>query len=698
MQSIKGISAETLALLNLEHGRLSNQSMSPSTGPELDGAGDDFEAILRLASQSGATELDGDLVDFDRLSSPVPFLPPLGLPLTESNTIHLEHLVYKSPSQQASDRGPIFHHGRAFSHPAALQKLLIIPAVLTPLLISALLFWAHHTQWSAPDSVLNFTLSNRSTAQIIVQILSHVLGGMQTYVLCTLIAFGVRIRLTKKYTSLKAFKFFSAIALTRFDFALPPVLILSLVLFNVLNLGPSALWAGSLTPITTFANVSMGSIPVPNFDQESRGYWQTTSLWPSNCSTLQNTLGTFTTCPSLFTPDLFVSAAASASTPSGGMRNHTKYDNTQFAYSGRSYGVGSSVGLINPGGVNNSLEFVNKFEYTEYGYNTSVQCIYNATSAWGRELVQEGKPGNGIPDIYYALGYLPNSNLSSGVDFYSVVGLGGDSDIVAYVSKCGMNRYMYGFTAGSDYAVLDKIQCEVSYTTCEFNVVISPLEKNVVVNPVLCGGSGPDVVDVEPTGGLRCRIMVEPSISSLVSTTLYVSQIGQALLTNINNLNISLGRPSEAAAVNATILGGVGVSLTTTIDNAYGAVSSSQLLIANSTSDAPVTAVVERLVFGEARDIYAVCVMSMLIFLVVLVEAVRTRFWYELPVFNFMDVKSCVVGGALGGDDLREAIAGKLDSDVWLGDGADSRLDEVRVRLKVDAIGLSLDPGSGRGG
>jgi hypothetical protein len=575
---------------------------------------------------------------------------------------------------------------------SGLSKLLIIPAVLVPLLTSILLLCAHQAQWFITGPLVAFTSTNRASVQSVVSILSHILGGLQTYVLCILVAFCVRIYLAKTPVSLKYLKFFSAVILTRFDLALPINLLLQLALFNSLHPALSALWAGSLTPISATRQPPASSISIAAFSQESRGYWNITTLNSSNCTTKQDALGTFSTCPGLVTPDMFVSAAATASTPSGAILNHTKNDNTQFAYIGRSYGAGSSVGLVSPVTARFPA-LVDSFGYKEYGYNSSVTCIYNSSSDWHLESIQPGKGPNGIPSIYYALGYLPNSNLSAASPFYALVGWNIDS-IVGHVAQCGMDRYLYAFAAGTEYAVLNQIQCEVSYTPCEFHVVVSPLGRNITVTPVQCGGT--DVIDVDPTGGLRCRIMTEPALLSFVYTSLYTSLIGQAFLTNIANFNISLHaalQPSEQAALslNETTLRAVGASLTASIDAAFAALSSSQLLIANSTTSASVNMTEQVLVFGKAWAIYTISAVSMFILLAAVEEAVRTRFWDELPMFNFVDVKSCVLGAALGASSINDSIVANLGSDVWLGDEVEPRLDKVKVGLKFDTTGVSLE-------
>ena len=352
------------------------------------------------------------------------------------------------------------------------SKLLVVPAGLVPLLVSALLLWAHQNQWYITGSPLIFTSAHRGAIQVVVQIVSHILGVLQIYVICNLISFSVRINLVRTYMSLKYLKLFTALVSHHFDWALPNSLLFQLVLFNLFNLAPAALWAGSLTPITATSHL-MGKTDIAHFDQDSSGYWRSAPLDLRNCSTTIDTLGTFCNCPGLYTPNRLLASISTASTPTGAIRNSTKNDNTQFAYIGRSYGMGSSVGLV-PLFTVQSSPLVDNYTYTEYGYNTSVTCIYNTRS---RRLQRPGVDRNGIPAIFYALGYLPNSNLSNPSPFYSIVGWR-DEDIVAYQSECNMGRFLYAFTAGQRYSSLEKMQCEVSFTPCKYNGRLATREEH----------------------------------------------------------------------------------------------------------------------------------------------------------------------------------------------------------------------------
>ena len=69
---------------------------------------------------------------------------------------------------------------------------------------------------------------------------------------------------------------------------------------------------------------------------------------------------------------------------------HAKYDNSRYSIVGRSYGVGSSVGL--PANTSRQIEEIvedvhfvpnlAQFSYEEIGYRAEVSCIVNQSSLW----------------------------------------------------------------------------------------------------------------------------------------------------------------------------------------------------------------------------------------------------------------------------------------------------------------------------
>jgi hypothetical protein len=105
---------------------------------------------------------------------------------------------------------------------------------------------------------------------------------------------------------------------------------------------PSALWASAITPISVIA-FEQQIIPLPSYSNTTllNQNWTERSNLPS----VRNSKGFFTyNVGEEFLRDLLASAA-SATTIDGSVRQHAKTDFSRYTYSGRSYGVGASVGL-----------------------------------------------------------------------------------------------------------------------------------------------------------------------------------------------------------------------------------------------------------------------------------------------------------------------------------------------------------------
>lgn len=89
--------------------------------------------------------------------------------------------------------------------------------------------------------------------------------------------------------------------------------------------------------------------------------------------------GIFSYSPNYDLVGLILTQAAPASNIGNASQPVRKLDNTRYSYAGRSYGVGSSVGLVDKNFVQNTTK---GYTYNEIGYLTQVQCIVDSTSDW----------------------------------------------------------------------------------------------------------------------------------------------------------------------------------------------------------------------------------------------------------------------------------------------------------------------------
>ena len=157
--------------------------------------------------------------------------------------------------------------------------------------------------------------------------------------------------------------------------------------------------------------------------------------------------------------------------------------------------MGTAVGLTDSKLLN--IPNLDKYSYTETGYATTANCIYNASSLW---YVSQSVINNtvGQPNIFYAIGWFPNSELvpadplsfskipAPGQDFYAQVDLSSTGDNI--VSICSHNsdntsRYFIAIAAGANYPELDKVQCELFLRPTRFAVNVSKANSTITVTP-----------------------------------------------------------------------------------------------------------------------------------------------------------------------------------------------------------------------
>ena len=96
---------------------------------------------------------------------------------------------------------------------------------------------------------------------------------------------------------------------------------------------------------------------------------------------------------------------------------------------------------------------------------------------------------------------------------------------------------------------------------------------------------------------------------------------------------------------------------------------------------------------GERKYIYAIAILNLCIVLVFFTATIFTNGWRGLLRFNYLDVKTVVVGTSMGGVDIgtaaREAHL-ELGSS-WTGDGADRVVGQIPVIIGYKD-GLALRP------
>ena len=336
------------------------------------------------------------------------------------------------------------------------DKLLLVFATVPALIVSITLLVLSAKDVRSTGSLLSFATDDRATAQIIVSILSSILSTLNVYTVTRLLNFAARVHMVKRSLSLDKLRLFSAIT-TRSIASDQPihVLLLSTVIVLLFAI-PNYLWTGALTPVTVTTTITgRDALMIPSYSPLSNNTWNYSGRDP--CDSVVNEMGIFNNCPIDVLQSRLLSHAAQAS--SNSTQTYPKLDNTHYAVVGRSYGVGSSAGLADQDlFIYRDSSFVLSYNYTEYGYNTQVNCIHNETSAWGLRLVQPGTDPlglGGVPNVYFAMGHFPQT--PDVPDYFSVVAFDSPNshgdNLTVVGSKSANGRKVILVTAGANYLV-----------------------------------------------------------------------------------------------------------------------------------------------------------------------------------------------------------------------------------------------------
>ncbi|EON70093.1 hypothetical protein W97_09359 [Coniosporium apollinis CBS 100218] len=569
------------------------------------------------------------------------------------------------------------------------SKYLAVPCLTVTTVIALYLVVAARKNNTYSGSLYNFVSANRATTQIIVQIVAFALGTLHLYVLTTLINFSSRSRLQMSPTKLDTIKMWAAVCSLRMDWSLPLGSWLILCALRVVALIPPALWAGAVTPVVTGKIVS-SSIAIPVYSSDPTGlYWNRTWNPFRDANLTRNDKGTFSYAPGVAIQGIILQNAASTTSTNGSLQEHRKNDVSRLSYSGRSYGVGASAGIMDL--TLEAAETIKGYAYFEKGYQSNVSCIRNSSSAW---TIQQGPilHHSTYPNMYLASGHLPNTaNVMS--DRYYTLGLQAtlDSKIVALLGRTANNRSIVAIAVGKKsgpYTSLKHIQCEVTFMPRNFSVNVDTDELVITVTPV-----GP-ADEIDPTssitgpgqGVLIQETMMSLTQVSMINTDSYTSVVGDALLSEIANVAVATNAPLNGTAA---VMNGMARALESMIDDILGAYSSAQLMIAGS--DQPetsrtatdVSAAIRAVQIGNKEYIYAIMVINGLLILLFVAETIRTRGWRNLPAFDYQDIKSVIVGSYIGSAGAGQTM---IVSHAWKGDSSDTLAGAIQVQL-VDRDG-----------
>ncbi|KAI1339764.1 hypothetical protein F5Y15DRAFT_68719 [Xylariaceae sp. FL0016] len=245
------------------------------------------------------------------------------------------------------------------------EKIPIAVALVFSNVIAIYLCTLILRRWHGSMFTTRWIAQNPTTVGISVQIISHLLGMIMVQTLCITLNLTTRLTLASRGLTLDSLKFLNCLCGNRVDWNVESTYLSALILFVLFNMVPSALWAGAITPAITMST-SEYVLEVPEF---SNPYGMIGAIFDNSSYTTVDARGTFTFFPQINLGG-FISDAREAIDPFGLVNSHAKMDRSGYTYLTRSYGVGSSVGIMD--------DFWNpvlSYQYYETGFKTSAERI-----------------------------------------------------------------------------------------------------------------------------------------------------------------------------------------------------------------------------------------------------------------------------------------------------------------------------------
>ncbi|OCK79443.1 hypothetical protein K432DRAFT_455416 [Lepidopterella palustris CBS 459.81] len=527
---------------------------------------------------------------------------------------------------------------------------------------SALLLAADSHHWTVAGHIFYVVTSHRASVGLAVQLLSGILGLLHVTAVCRLINYATRLRFNKSVVTLDVLRAWVDMSIPRLDWDLPLRFFFPVLIIVSFGLVPSALWAGAITPILT-GDTTVGTLQLPSYANIFLIKEYPSELTQGGPS-LRNQQGFFTYNVGTQLIGDILSSAASATTIDNSVRQHSKFDNTQFSYIGRSYGVGGSVGLGDQS--IRAIPQATGYSYEESGYLANVACIYNSSSDF---LLTSDRS----QWMFIAGGNLPDS-----------------------VESPEYSNYV-GHNMPQSYAFLNTTQCSFDFTPTLFNISVNLPNRTIAVTP------GPQIPDFNPDRNITRTVVRQFELLSNDLTNLYVSLLGAAFNSSIAAYNMSESSSNKPITEADATLAGLTNSITAMVDDMLAAYSTAQLIVGGFS--VPQTASVQRSVlrFGLPAYIYSIFGLNLAVLLAVALEARRTEGWKRLSKFDYLDPRDLVVAASRGGTGVAGAVERmegksvrwekekkrekKREKKMWLFSNPDEGIGEVPVRLVAEEEG-----------
>ncbi|KAK4449598.1 hypothetical protein QBC34DRAFT_404443 [Podospora aff. communis PSN243] len=499
-----------------------------------------------------------------------------------------------------------------------------------------------------------------ATVAFVVQVIAAVLGLGNLYVLRSLAGHYARRRLTKSPMNFDVFAFWTYLASGSFDFSLSPWFLFITLVVSILSFGPAALWAGAITPTPATQDCRLAA-QGEKFSPASKNIWDAqfefregpAEVWNHFDVCIADTINgaLHTNCPVPTLNDNLLRAAVAAVSMKPNSSIAT--DSSGYSSIGRSYGVGHGVG-ITPGLTQPELEskLTSTFSFHEPGYETTVTCIKNTSSALG---FHHHVPGDdvSIPNIWALAGNLPNT-ISASSEFYPITTWRSPNfeNLTAWAAV--HNPYtttsFLSIAAGPQkYSLFNQTQCQFTFTPRLFLITANTTSRTIHRLPLPNHPPPQSLPQSLPASVIRTL-----NLLSRMKSSLYVSELGETLHSALKSYAAFNAIPTDDHA--SAVLPMASLFFTSMADQILGAYANAQIFIAKDTQPLEiVSSSCKAVKLGSSFYTFIVLGFNLAVVLLVGVGLVLTKLWRDLPswdsrsVWDLVTASMAARGG--GGDE-----------------------------------------------
>ncbi|KAF4445470.1 hypothetical protein F53441_10812 [Fusarium austroafricanum] len=505
--------------------------------------------------------------------------------------------------------------------------------------------------WTTQGHLFHYVRHNLSTVTLYVQFTSAILASSNVYALRQSTNFSRRLAVARQWIPFENFVFWTLLTSGSLDFTLPAMFTALLCLGFGLQFTLAPLWAAAMIPSMTEHKCFLFTVG-GKFSNESRPIWdsQFEMRWPRTvwnmfeyCHSVWRDESLYTNCP---VPHLngFLLRAGESSTGYG--KAVPKFDNSGFTYKDRSYGAGSGVGIA-PGITTTGLDEarVQEFSFTELGYKATVDFIRNSSSIL--YFINGPPTGKDYPHAYHIYGWLPNSCEGSLEETYPVTSWSENFENMTAWSALynpDTKSNILSIAAGpGKYSVFNCTQCDIRFEPRAMQVQVNVTSRSFTVKPL----HDVNITDPEPSGNHTAAVVRSLNLLSRMTGHLYVSEIGEVLLSSLNGLR---ARPNQSDNIEHLALTATSNFLTSLVDNILAAYSISQVYIAKDTYPIEIpNAFCEAIRLGSHTYIIATLVVNAAIFCYMIADLLLHQGWRNLPDWDMKKVQDLVYGVLHGG-------------------------------------------------